>query len=70
VKAFRLVRAVDVSGVSGTGVVAEGIRFTDGAVAMRWCVADMPPSTTVWARLEDMLRVHGHSGTTFVDWEE
>lgn len=44
---FRLIRHHDVSGVSGTGPVAEGVQFTDGAVALRW-YGDYP-TTTVWA---------------------
>lgn len=34
-RTFLLVRTYDVSGVSGTGIAAEGIEFTDGAVALR-----------------------------------
>jgi hypothetical protein len=33
---FRLIRHHDVSCISGTGPVAEGLQFTDGAEAMRW----------------------------------
>jgi hypothetical protein len=32
---FMLRRTEDVSGLSGTGMVAEGVEFTDGRVAMR-----------------------------------
>lgn len=32
---FELVRDVDVTGISGTGVVAEGVEFSDGTVALR-----------------------------------
>lgn len=35
---FVLDRVEDVSGVSGTGVVAEGIEFSDGVGALRWIV--------------------------------
>lgn len=35
-RTFELVRYRDPSGVSGTGVVAEGCLFTDGSVALRW----------------------------------
>jgi hypothetical protein len=33
---FVLRRLVDETGVSGTGVVAEGVEFSDGTVALRW----------------------------------
>jgi hypothetical protein len=35
-KRFRLVRDRDVSGVSGTGIVAEGTMFSDGTCVLRW----------------------------------
>lgn len=34
---FRLVRHEDVSGVSGTGVVAEGVLFSSGKAVLSWC---------------------------------
>lgn len=36
----------------------EGVRFTDGSVAIRWCTAKR--STAVWASMDDMLDIHGH----------
>ena len=63
---FELVRFTDVSGVSGTGVVAEGCVFTDGSVALRWHGAN--PSTAIWPDLESILAVHGHCGATVVRW--
>jgi hypothetical protein len=63
---FRLIRHHDVSGVSGTGPVAEGVQFTDGAVALRW-YGDYP-TTTVWDAIESVIAIHGHSGATEVEW--
>jgi hypothetical protein len=63
---FELVRYTDISGVSGTGVVAEGCVFTDGSVALRWHGAN--PSTAVWPDLDSILAVHGHRGATVVRW--
>ena len=63
---FRLRRTVDVSGVSGTGIVAEGVEFTDGSVAMRW--PGESPSTAVWPSIEAVIAIHGHGGTTTVEW--
>ena len=65
---FVLHRDVDPRGVSGTGVVAEGIQFTDGVVVVRWC-GDWA-STVVWDSLADALHVHGHGGSTRVDWQD
>jgi hypothetical protein len=65
-KRFYLVRVEDVSGVSGTGVVAEGVEFTDGRVALRWRTAT--PSTVVWDSIVDVQAIHGHDGKTQVYW--
>jgi len=63
---FELVRYEDVSGVSGTGTVAEGCVFSDGSVALRWHGPN--PSTAVWPNLNGILAVHGHAGATVVRW--
>lgn len=63
---FELVRSKDISGVSGTGVVAEGVEYTDGSIALRWKGAH--PATAVWPSLSDVLAVHGHQGDTVVRW--
>jgi hypothetical protein len=36
----------------------EGVQFTDGTVAVRWCTACA--STSIWNSIEDMLIIHGH----------
>lgn len=64
---FVLQRHTDVTGVSGTGRVAEGVQFTDGTVVIRW--AGTRASTVVWASLDDALAVHGHDGATIVEWQ-
>jgi hypothetical protein len=63
---FLLNRTEDTSGVSGTGVVAEGIAFTDGTVVLRWTVQFK--STAVYESVEDLIAIHGHEGTTEVAW--
>jgi hypothetical protein len=67
-RTFELVRYHDLSGVSGTGVVAEGCVFTDGSVALRW--RGNNPATAVWPDLDSVLAVHGHQGATEVRWLE
>lgn len=63
---FTLRGRRDLSGVSGTGIVADGIQFPDGAVALRW--RGNNPSTTGLADIYAMLAVHGHDGATSIDW--
>lgn len=65
---FRLFRHEDVSGVSGVGVVAHGVQFPDGTVAMRWATPGLPPSGAFWDSIEAVEAVHGHSGKTVVEW--
>ena len=64
---FRLVRDDDVTGVSGTGVVAEGIEFSDGRVAIRWIVGEHR-STATWDNINAVIAIHGHNGATILDW--
>jgi hypothetical protein len=61
---FLMVRDEDVTGVSGTGVVAEGVEFTDGTTVIRWRTESGPQSTVVWDVLADARKVHGHDGRT------
>ena len=63
---FLLQREHDVSGVSGTGVVAEGVQFTDGRVVMRW-LGDYP-SVVLHGSMGDVERIHGHGGASRVSW--
>lgn len=63
---FVLVRDVDASGVSGTGVVAEGIQWSSGKAAMNW--RSEVPSSGVYDSIEDVLTVHGHGGATRIEW--
>lgn len=63
---FVLDRAVDVSGTSGTGLVAEGIVFSDGTTVLRWTVA--LTSTAIYDSIEDLIEIHGHNGSTVLRW--
>lgn len=71
-RAFVLERDTDVTGVSGVGVVAGGVEFPDGTVALRW-YSEWPTSVVFHDRgIEAVQAVHGHDGKTrivFVDGE-
>lgn len=60
---FYLKRTHDHSGVSGTGRVAEGIEFSDGAVSMRW-MTNKARSTCFYDSIDDVIEIHGHGGST------
>lgn len=44
------------------GIVAEGVEFQDGSVAIRWLTT--PQSTAIWRSLREAEQVHGYDGTT------
>lgn len=63
---FNLVRTEDASGVSGVGVVAQGVEFDDETVAMRWLTATA--STAIYGSIGDVSLIHGHEGRTTVQF--
>lgn len=63
---FRLVRDEDETGISGTGVVAFGVRFHDDVTVTRWN-SDVA-QTCVWQSFAEVDAVHGHGGRTRIEW--
>ena len=63
---FHLRRLEDETGVSGTGIITEGIEFSDGSCAMRWLTNTS--SVAIYANIEDLMIIHGHNGNTVVEW--
>ncbi len=61
-KLFHFYRSSDVSGVSGTGPVVEGVEFSNGWCALRW-ISEMS-SLCFYRSLTDVKRIHGHGGGT------
>lgn len=60
-----LLRHRDPTGVSGVGVVAEGVQFSDGSAALRW--HGEHATTSVYdSGVEAILAIHGHGGATEV----
>jgi hypothetical protein len=65
---FVLQRDHDVSGISGTGVVAEGVEFSSGVVALTW-LSEWPTSVVFHDRgVESVEAIHGHGGATQIVW--
>lgn len=65
---FDLIRDVDVTGKSGTGVVAQGVEFDDATCAMRWLTSLR--STTLFDNAATLESIHGHEGLTRIVWRE
>lgn len=63
---FLLYRIEDESGVSGTGLVAEGVQFTGGKCVLFWVTTYK--SIGVYDNLEQLEKIHGHNGKTKVVW--
>ena len=61
-KLFRLVRHVDIGGVSGIGLVAEGVEFSNGKCSLAWTAKYQ--SVAVYDSLDDLIAIHGHDGKT------
>lgn len=67
-KIFWLSRKKDISGVSGTGVVAEGVQFHDGQCVISWF--GQLHSVAVYPSIETLIAIHGHEGATAVIWDD
>ena len=68
---FVLYRHEDVSGQSGTGVVAYGCEWPDKSAEVKWLAKGKPSSTASWPApnaIEDIISTHGHGGRTEVRW--
>lgn len=63
---FEMYRHRDITGLSGTGVVAWGVLWPDGTVSLRW--AGVTPSFSNWDSLDVLIAVHGHEGATELRW--
>jgi len=59
---FWLYRDEDPTGIGGTGIVAEGVVFSDGRAVMRWFGA--VSSITIHSSLDAIRMIHGHGGRT------
>mgnify|MGYP001559845651 CR=1 FL=1 len=66
---FVLSREEDVSGISGTGIVADGVMFDEFVVL---CWRKRPPqnipSIVVYQNLRAVEQIHGHDGRTKIVW--
>lgn len=68
VKIFHLKRNEDESGVSGTGIVAEGVEFSNGMVAMTWLSPHR--AINVYESIKTVEMLHGHEGKTQIIYQE
>ena len=63
---FELHRDVDATGVSGTGIVAEGVQFGNGYCALTWNTLNT--SVAFYPSIVTLEAIHGHNGQTRIVW--
>lgn len=63
---FHVIRAEDLTGVSGTGIVAEGVRFSDYRVIIHWM--GKLNSLGIYRNIDELIAIHGHEGRTTIKW--
>lgn len=63
---FKLVRYDDETGISGTGIVAEGVEFSNGMCAMSWLTA--MHSVAIYPNVKQLEAIHGHNGRAKVEF--
>lgn len=61
---FLLNRLEDVSGVSGTGIVAEGVVLHNGKCVLSWLTPNS--SVAIYDSLEILIAIHCHDGKSNV----
>lgn len=64
IKHFYLQRKVDVSGTSGTGIVARGVILPSGKAVLEW--TSFHTSIAIYNNIQDVESIHGHEGATEV----
>ena len=61
---YELHRSEDPSGISGTGKVAEAVRFSNGWTIVCWTIKPDKPSIVIYKDFLDAIAIHGHGGLT------
>ncbi len=65
-----LQRTTDVTGMSGTGRVADIAETVNGKVVILWHdTTTITGSVSVRDSVDDVIACHGHGGATVIEWE-
>lgn len=69
---FRLVRYVDPVGISGTGIVAEGVKLPDGRMILVWRTPLIQGveqnSIGIYQNEEHLQSIHCHGTHSQLEW--
>lgn len=63
---FHFKRNEDETGISGKGIVAEGVVLTSGRVVVNWLTKY--PTISIYDTMIDAEFLHGHDGKTEIVW--
>ena len=67
-KLFWLNRKEDLKGISGTGIVAEGVVFENGQAVLRW--RGRHSSLAIYHSVKEMMMVHNHHNQTELIYDD
>lgn len=66
---FKLIRVEDETGISGEGVVAEGVEFTSGICVLSW-LTEIRSIAAIYDSIDVIDHIHGHNGKTLIVWDD
>jgi hypothetical protein len=73
IETFTVCRQSDESGISGTGVVIEGVQYATGQVVLHWLTPVPRGSIAIFESLSDFKKVHVNShpsNKTIITWSD
>ena len=73
IETFTVCRQADESGVSGTGVIIEGVQYATGQVVLHWLTPFPKGSVAIFESLAEFKKVHvnPHPGNkTIITWSD
>tara|TARA_R100001129_G_C5310687_1_gene245087 strand:- start:617 stop:958 length:342 start_codon:yes stop_codon:yes gene_type:complete len=73
IETFTVCRQSDESGVSGTGVVIEGVQYATGQVVLHWLTPFPKGSIAIFESLTDFKKVHINphpDNKTIITWSD
>ena len=65
---FFLYRTEDETGISGNGIVAEGVEFLNKKCVLCW--SNRLGSIGIYDNIGEVIAIHGHAGKTKIIWRD
>jgi len=73
IETFTVCRQADETGVSGAGVIIEGVQYATGQVVLHWLTPPPIGSIAIFASLSDFKKVHINphpTNKTIITWSD